>query len=56
MDLKYDENGNLIHYKDSNGFEVWYKYDENGNLIHFKNSNGMNHGKHMMKKGRTIRI
>ena len=37
---KYDENGNVIHYKDSNGFESWREYDENGNLIHYKDSNG----------------
>ena len=38
--VEYDNNGNLIHYKDSKGFEEWYDYDENGNLIHYKDSNG----------------
>ena len=26
----YDNNGNLIHYKDSDGFERWKGYDKNG--------------------------
>ena len=37
MDLK---NGNLIHYKDSDGYEKWYEFNENGNLIHYKDSDG----------------
>jgi len=37
---KYDDNSNLIYYKDSNGFEYWKEYDDNDNLIHSKNSNG----------------
>ena len=37
--MEYDENNNLIHYKDSKGFEEWYEYDENGNCIHYKDSN-----------------
>ena len=36
---EYDNNGNLIHYKNSNGYEYWKEYDSNGNSIHFKNSN-----------------
>ena len=38
---EYDNNENLIHFKDSNGSEVWYKYDSNGNLIHSQNSHGL---------------
>ena len=38
--IKYDENGNMIHYKNSDGFEEWWDYDENNNPIHYKNSNG----------------
>ena len=38
---EYDNNGNLIHSKDSNGSEGWYKYDSNGNLIHSQNSHGL---------------
>ena len=37
---EYDENGNEIHHKDSDGDEQWYDYDKGGNLIHRKNSNG----------------
>ena len=36
--FKYDKNGNLIHEKDSNGFEEWKEYDKNNNLIHEKDS------------------
>jgi YD repeat-containing protein len=36
----YDSNGNIIHYKNSNGYEWWQEYDSNGNCIHSKNSNG----------------
>ena len=37
---EYDENGNEIHHKYSNGFEVWKEYDKNNNLIHYKESVG----------------
>ena len=37
---EYDKNDNLIHYRDSYGFEAWKEYDENNNLIHFRNSTG----------------
>ena len=47
--MEYDENGNLIHYKNSNGFEEWYEYDENGNIIHIKDSDGFEFGKNMMR-------
>ena len=40
-DHEYDENNNLIHYKDSTGKEEWYRYDENNNLIYYKDSNGI---------------
>ena len=36
----YDNNGNCIHYKNSDGYESWREYDTNGNLIHYKDSNG----------------
>ena len=32
--IKYDANGNEIHYKDPDGFEYWKEYDANGNCIH----------------------
>ena len=37
---EYDSNGNLIHFKDSDGYEYWKEYDSNGNEIHYKTSNG----------------
>lgn len=47
---EYDENGNLIYFKDfyyrpnnsdsDEGYEEWYKYDENSNLVHHENSDG----------------
>ena len=30
----------MIHYKNSNGDEIWYEYDSNGNEIHYKTSDG----------------
>ena len=39
-DYDYDENNNIIHSKDSDGFEYWNEYDKNNNLIHHKNSDG----------------
>jgi len=35
---EHDENGNVIHRRDSTGRERWY--DSNGNVIHSKFSNG----------------
>ncbi|MBR4789378.1 MAG: hypothetical protein IK024_00625 [Treponema sp.] len=37
---EYDDKGNLIHYKDSNGLEEWMEYDDKGNLIHHKFNSG----------------
>ncbi len=40
---EYNEKGNVIHSKDSTGYEVRYEYDENDendNMIHYKNSDG----------------
>jgi len=37
---EYDENNNLIHYRDTDGYEWWSEYDENNNEIHTQNSNG----------------
>lgn len=36
--MEYDDKGNLIHSKASNGYEQWYEYDDRGNLIHRKTS------------------
>ena len=37
---EYDNNENLIHYKNSDGKEEWNEYDSNGNQIHYKDSSG----------------
>ncbi len=37
----YDNNGNLIHYKNNSGYEVWNKYDDKGNKIYEKDSDGL---------------
>lgn len=36
----YDENGNVLTYKDSNGYSYEYAYDKNGKALTYKNSNG----------------
>ncbi len=51
---EYDTNGNLIHYKDSNGYEYWDEYDTNGNLIHYKDSNGYEEWKEYDTNGNLI--
>ena len=33
---KYDEKGNKIYLKDSDGYEMWWEYDANGNMIHHR--------------------
>lgn len=37
---KYDDDGNLIYTKRTNGLEIWYDYDSNGKCIHARGSNG----------------
>jgi YD repeat-containing protein len=37
---EYDQNGNLIYCKDSDGFEWWRKYDGRGNIIYYCTSDG----------------
>ena len=39
---EYDENNNLIHSKDSDGFEEWYEYDENNNCTRITRMNSKN--------------
>lgn len=38
VSCQYDENNNLIHSKDSSGFEEWFEYDHDGFLNHVKNN------------------
>lgn len=37
---EWDENNNLIHFKNSEGVEYFCEYDEDGNIIHFKDEKG----------------
>jgi len=37
---EYYDNGNLIHFKYSNGYETWHEYDGKGKVIHYKDSEG----------------
>ena len=37
---EYDDKGNVIHSKDSDGYEYWNEYNDEGDMIHCKNSNG----------------
>ena len=39
---EYDENGNMIHYKNSDGVEYWREYDGYDNEIHYKHQMGVN--------------
>ena len=38
--INYDERGNEIHRKFSDGYEWWSEYDERGNEVHRKYSYG----------------
>ena len=38
---EYDDNGHLIHYRDSDGHEDWKEFDDNGNVIHHKTFEGI---------------
>lgn len=38
--FKYDDNGNLIHYRDSDNYEFWYNYDDRGNQINYQCNDG----------------
>lgn len=51
---EYDKNNNLIHYKDSDGYEYWKEYDKNNNLIHYKDSNGFERWKEYDKNNNLI--
>ena len=37
---EYDNRGNEIHYRDSDGYEVWWEYDKNNNVIHYRTCDG----------------
>ena len=38
---KFDKNNNLIHWKNSTGYEFWQEFDKKNNLIHYKDSNNL---------------
>ena len=38
---EYDEKGNLIHHRNSDGYEWWSEYTPNNNEIHHRNSDGV---------------
>ena len=52
--IDWDENDNVIHFKNSDGYEEWEEYDENGNVIHFKNSDGYEKWKEYDENGNMI--
>ena len=39
--LTYDQNNNLINYKNNESYECWKEYDKNNNLIHHKDNTGL---------------
>ena len=41
VDFKGDDRGNLLYFKNPDGYEVWKKYDYTKNCIHFKDSTGI---------------
>ena len=51
---KYDENNNLIYYKDSDNYEYWKEYDENNNEIHYKNSDNYEYWKEYDENNKEI--
>jgi YD repeat-containing protein len=50
----YDSNGNMIHSKNSDGYESWIEYDSDGNVIHYKHSNGYEFWKEYDSNGNMI--
>lgn len=49
-----DENGKVIHYKESRGFESWKDRDENGKVIHYKDTCGFESSKDRDENGKVI--
>ena len=40
MWYEYDDRGNCIYQKNSNGFEAWWEFDDQDRKIGYKNSRG----------------
>jgi antibiotic biosynthesis monooxygenase (ABM) superfamily enzyme len=38
---KYDDRRNLIHHKESDGYEYWQEFDEKNRVISFKSTRGV---------------
>ena len=53
---EYDENGNKIYQRDSNGFEESWQYDDNGNVIHHRNSDGFEISTEYDENGKLFKI
>ena len=51
---EYDNKGNEIHSKNSDGFEEWYEYDSSGNKIHYKDTYGVEKWYEYDSKGNEI--
>jgi hypothetical protein len=51
-----DSKGNVVHTKNSYGYEVWYDYDENNNQRHFKASNGYEQWREYDEKNNQIHL
>jgi YD repeat-containing protein len=51
---EYDNNGNLIHFRNSDGYEFWREYDTNGNEIHSRDSDGYEDWREYDTNGKCI--
>ena len=53
---EYDKNGDLIHMKQSSGYEEWNEYDHNRKCIHHKTSSGYELWRKYDEKGKLISL
>lgn len=53
---KYDNFGNLVYYKDLDGYEFWKEYDSKNRLIRFKDSKGYDFQKESDLKPKKVVI
>ena len=53
---KYDNFGNLVYYKDPDGYEFWKEYDSKNRLIRFKDSKGYDFQKEYDLKPKKVVI
>ena len=52
---EYDKNNNIIHHKNSDGYEYWKEFDKNNNIIHHKDSDGYEYWKEYDKNNNEIK-